>query len=77
MQIMYHSRKSLLFSNKKLWIKRERSLSDITMEAYDGVKICELVSIFQLNKLSEKYNKNNIGLHRDDGLAGLKEVSKP
>ena len=30
-----------------------------------------------LNKISEKYKKNNIGLYRDDGLAVFKNISGP
>ena len=75
MQILYHARKSLLFSNGKPWMKRERNLFDVTMEAYDGAKVFELVGIFMLNKISEKHNKNDIGLHKDDGLAVFKNVS--
>ena len=29
------------------------------------------------NKISEKYNKNNVGLYRDDGLAVFKNISGP
>ena len=63
-QIMYHARISLLFSNEKPWIKRERNLFDVTMRAYDGAEVCELVGIFMLNRISEKYNKNDAGLYR-------------
>ena len=30
-----------------------------------------------LNKISEKYNKNDIGLYIDDGLAVFKNISGP
>ena len=76
-QIMYHARKSLLFCNEKPWMKREGNLFDATMGAYDGAEVCELVSIFILNKISEKYNKNDVGLYRDDGLAVFKNISGP
>ena len=75
MQILYQARKSLSFSNGKAWMKRERNLFDVTMEAYDGAEVFELVDIFMLNKISEKHNKNDIGLHKDDGLAVFKNVS--
>ena len=44
------------------------SLFDETMGSYDGAEICELVGIYILNILANKYDKNNIGLYRDDGL---------
>ena len=54
MQIMHHVRKSLFFSSEKLWMKREGNLFDVTMGAYDGAEVCELIGIFMLNKISEK-----------------------
>ena len=45
------------------------------MGAYDGVEVFELVGSFLLYALSLKYNKTNIGLYRDDGLAVFKLVS--
>ena len=77
MQIMYHARKSLLFSNGKPWMKKERNLFGVTMGAFDGAEDYELVDIFVLNKISEKYDKNDIGLYRDDGLAEFKNISDP
>ena len=57
------------------WMKRERNLFDVTMGAYGGAEVCELVGIFMLNKISEKYNKYDVGLCRDDVLAVLKNIS--
>ena len=45
------------------------------MGSYDGVDVCELVRLFQLDKLGERFGKENIGLYRDDGLATLKNVT--
>ena len=47
------------------------------ISAYDGAEVCELVGIFIIYQLSLKYNKNNIGLYRNDGLAVFKNVSGP
>ena len=74
---MYHARKSLLFSNQKPWMEREGNLFNVTMGAYDCAEDCELVGIFMLNKIGEKYNKNDVGLYRDDGLVVFKNVSGP
>ena len=45
------------------------------MGAYDGAELCELVGTYMLNVLSKKYNKNDFGLHRDEGLVVLKNKS--
>ena len=79
-EIIFHSRKSLLFDKDKPWIKREgNSLFDVTMGSYDGAEVCELVcelvGIYVLNILANKYDKSKIGLYRDDGLAAFKNIS--
>ena len=66
-----------MYSYKKCWRKKGNSLFDVTMGAFDGAEICELVGCFILNKLSQKYNKRDVGLYRDDGLAVFKNISGP
>ena len=45
------------------------------MGSYDGAEVCELIGIFMLSLIGNKYNLNNIGLYRDDGLAVFKNTS--
>ncbi len=45
------------------------------MGSYDGAEICELVGLFILNNLGQKFGKGNIDLYRDDGLAIMKNKS--
>jgi len=45
------------------------------MGAYDGVEVCELVGLFLLSLLSEKFIKENIGLYRDDGLGIFRNIN--
>ena len=47
------------------------------MGAYDGAEVCELVGTYLLSLIAEKYNKNDIGLYRDEGLAIFKNTSGP
>ena len=54
---------------------KKDGLFDVTMGAYDGAEVCELAGTFLLDKISEKYEKNNIGLFRDDGLSVFKNKS--
>ena len=72
-----HARKSLLYKQGEAWMKKDGGIFDVTMGAYDGAEICELVGIFLLSKLSTKCDKENIGLYRDDGLAAVKNQSGP
>ena len=72
-----HARKSLLFDGTHVWLKKKGGLFDVTMGAYDGAEICELIGTYMLNTIAEKYNKEDIGLYRDDGLAVFKNTSGP
>ena len=63
-----HARKSLLFDSNTPWIKKDgASMFDVTMGSFDGAEICELIGLFALHKLNEKYEHGNIDLYRDDG----------
>lgn len=44
------------------------------MGSFDGAEICEL-GLLILNHLGQKFDKQNIGLYRDDGLAIVKSKS--
>ena len=73
-KIIYHARTSLLFNEEGTWMKKD-GLFDVTMGAYDRAEVCELVGTFLLDKISEKYEKNSIGLYCDDGLSVFKNKS--
>ena len=44
--IIKHARKSRLYDNSELWMKKDRGLFDVTMSAYDGTELCELEGTF-------------------------------
>ena len=68
--VIMHSRKSLLFDSNNIWIKKDGHPNfDVTMRSYDGAEICELVGLYILDVLGEKYGKYRIGFYRDDCLA--------
>ena len=67
--IIKHARKSLLFSDDQPWVKRtNESMFDVTMGSFDGAEICDLIGLYILNDLVQKFGNDNIGLYRDDGL---------
>ena len=51
-EVTFHARKSPLFHSNQPWIKRDSETFDVTMGAYDGADICELVGTFMLSLLS-------------------------
>ena len=75
--VIHHARKSSLFDGSHIWIKKQGGLFDVSVGAYDGAEVCELVGTFMLNLLCKKYNKNDFGLYRDDRLAVSKNKSGP
>ena len=76
-EAIMHSRRSLLYDNNgKTWVKRDaKKQFDVSMGAFDGAEVCELVGLYILNQLEKKLNLQSIGLYRDDGLAVLKSMS--
>ena len=75
LKTILHARKSLLFNAEHTWIKKEGGLFDVTMGAYDGAEVCELVGTYLLSLIQRKYE--NVGLYRDDGLSAFKNMSGP
>ena len=66
-----------MFTDGDAWAKTDNGIFGVTMVAYNGAEVCKLVEIYLLSVLSNKCNKECIGLYRDDGLAGFKSVSGP
>ena len=58
-------------------MKKQSGLFDVTMGAYGGGEVCELVGRYMLYLVSEKHNKKDFGLYRDDGLGVVKNKSGP
>ena len=72
--IILHARKSILFSEKKVWNKQTNPDFDVTMGSFDGAEVCELVGLLILSRLKAKFNNESIGLYRDDGLAAFRNM---
>ena len=53
---------------------KKDGLFNVTVGAYDGAEVCELVGIFSLDKISVKY-KTSIGLYHDNGLSVFKKLN--
>ena len=76
LQIIMHSKRSLLFQNDVAWVKKGDSGEfDVTMGSFDGAKTCELVGLYILGISGNKFGKEIFGLYRDDELACLKNLN--
>ena len=75
MRTILHARRSVLFDNNHTtWIKKDtKKQFDVTMGAYDGAEVCELVGIYILYALGKKLKLHSVGLYRDDDLAILEQ----
>ena len=76
-EIIFHSRKALLFNNSECWVKKSGKLFDVTMGAYDGAEVCEIVGLYLLSKIHKIVPISYIGLYRDDGLAVIPNANGP
>ena len=76
-EVIFHARKSILYNDGETWVKKECGSFDVTIGAYDGEEVCELIGIYMLYLIGKKFNSKNIGLYRDDRLAVFKNVSGP
>ena len=47
------------------------------MGSFDGAELPELLDLYILHILGEKYGEHRIGLYRDDGLACFRYTSAP
>ena len=78
LSIIMLSKKTLLFSGKVPWVKKERDEDfDVPMGCYDGAEVCEIVEFYILNLLSNILDKGLLGLYRDDGVAIVRNLSCP
>ena len=75
-EVIFNCRRSLLFHNNEPWIKNDSNGDfEVAMGSYDGAELCELAGLFMLNEVSNKLDKDNIGLCRDDGLSFFKNYN--
>ena len=71
------ARKSSLFNEEIAWVKKGGKTFDVTMGRYDETKICGLVGLCLLDKLSKILDKADGALYRDDGLTTVNNSNGP
>ena len=75
LNIIMHARKSLLFCKDEVWVKKNNPEFDVTMGAYDGAEVCELVGLFLLSTIKKECAGLELGLYRDDGLGVTRNLT--
>ena len=75
--IILHSRQSLLFTEGSSWTKKKGGQFDVTMGSFDGAEVCELVGLFLLQEMRRLFPALDFGLYRDDGLACYDKLPGP
>ncbi|KAJ8046824.1 hypothetical protein HOLleu_05625 [Holothuria leucospilota] len=78
MDTIIYARRSLLFDESgNPWVKRDTQKEfDVTMGAYDGAEIAELVGLYILQTIKTELTNINAGLYSDDGLAVIKGTGR-
>ena len=76
--LFVHTKQSLLWDGKEVWVKKGNSLFDVTMGSFDGAETCDTIGLLLLSELS--HLPINAGLYRDDLLSvsslGARQVEK-
>ena len=73
--VIFCSRRNVLFDGKDIWVKKQNSKFDIAMGAYDGAECSEIVGLYLLNKIifvDKIFSPDECCLYRDDMLSLLK-----
>ena len=76
-EIIFHSRKSILFCDNNTWAKINEPNFDVTQGSFDGAEVCELVGLYLLHLLTTNLPNFNTGLYRDDGLGCISNLPGP
>ena len=58
-------RKTILFDKDEPWVKKDE-VFDVSMGAFDGAEVAELVGLLILYRLRQAIPKIDFGLYRDD-----------
>ena len=67
-EIIKHCRKTLLYYDDSIRIKKEGGNFDTSIGAYDGAEICELVACVLLYSINKMVDPSSHGLYHNEGL---------
>ena len=74
------ARESFLFKKGTAYVKKGRNdRFDLPMGSWDGAELSELCGIYILNRLTNEdgpFEKQSVGLYRDDGLGVAKGTDR-
>ena len=72
------SRRTLLFNNKELSLKKSGNEEfDVPIRCFHGAGVCELVGVYILRLLRTIMRKENVSLYRGDGVGILRNSLGP
>ena len=57
LKVIMHSRRSLLFDEDSVWVKKNNPNFDITIGSYDGAEFCELTGLYILSIMDSEFGK--------------------
>ena len=71
--ILVHVRRNVLMDcDNKIWEKNSNPDFDVSTGRMDGADVSELVGIYLISRLMQKFDKSMFGIYRDDGIMVVK-----
>ena len=61
-EVFRHCRRTFLFHDGKVWVKKENPDFDVPMGLFDGAEVCEITGLYILDKLIN----SNIGMTKEN-----------
>ena len=71
-EIILHCRKTFLFNDGSVWVKKENSNFDVPQGALDSAEVCEIIGMYILHLISSLIPKKQFGIYRDDFLGAVR-----
>ena len=74
-QIILHSRRTILYDGENTWCKKENTKFDISQGAFDACEASDLIGLYMLNLVVNVHcllPREHFGLYRDDVLGYVK-----
>ena len=75
-KVLLNARQSLLFNKDNPWVKKTGRF-DVTMDAFVGCEICELVCLLIIHGMKDSFPQLDFGLFRDDSISGYNKIPGP
>ena len=60
-EVIFHARKSVSYNEGEPWVNKKGGSFDVTMGAYDGAEVCELIGVYMLYLIGKRMIQKILG----------------